>query len=113
MPTISEALSIAIAHQRAGRLDLAEGICRRIIEAAPDHADALHFAGLIAYQQGRYEEAVKRIVGAINVDGRQPGFHSNLGEAYRALGRLDEAVACYRRAIELNPALPQAYNNLV
>lgn len=30
-------------------------------------------------------------------------FHSNLGQAYRALRRIPEAFACYRRALELKP----------
>ena len=36
----------------------------------------------------------------------------NLGNALQAARKLDEAVACYRRAIELAPALKEARNNL-
>ena len=39
-------------------------------------------------------------------------FHNNLGEAYRALRRIPEAVACYRRALELKPDYAEAHNNL-
>ena len=39
-------------------------------------------------------------------------FHNNLGETYRALGRMSEAIACYRRALELKPDYAEAYNNL-
>ena len=38
-------------------------------------------------------------------------MHCNLGEAYRALGRFDEAIAEYQRAIALAPDLAAAYSN--
>ncbi len=36
----------------------------------------------------------------------------NLGNAFRAIGRLADAVACYRQAIERKPDYAEAYNNL-
>jgi Flp pilus assembly protein TadD len=36
----------------------------------------------------------------------------NLGATYRAQGELDQAVSCYRRALELTPDLPTAHSNL-
>lgn len=38
--------------------------------------------------------------------------HANLGVALARLGRLGEAVACYRRALALEPALPGVRSNL-
>jgi predicted O-linked N-acetylglucosamine transferase (SPINDLY family) len=38
--------------------------------------------------------------------------HCNLGEAYRAMGRLDEAITAYRHALALNANIPVAHNNL-
>jgi tetratricopeptide (TPR) repeat protein len=40
------------------------------------------------------------------------GVHNNLGNALGRLGRLDEAVANYRRALLLSPEFPEAHNNL-
>ena len=39
-------------------------------------------------------------------------FHNNLGEAYRALRKFPEAVACCRRALELKPDYADAAYNL-
>ena len=39
-------------------------------------------------------------------------FHANLGEALRTTDREDEAVAHLRRATELDPKLPHAWNSL-
>ena len=58
---------------------------------------------MIAHQAGKHEVAVEYIGRAIALNGSEANFHSNLGEAYRALRRIPEAVACYRRALELKP----------
>src|SRR4029078_3156662 len=38
--------------------------------------------------------------------------HHNLGNLLHEQGKLDEAVACYRRAAALNPALAETHTNL-
>ena len=45
----------------------------------------------------------------------QPGLcraHNNLGNALAFQGMLDEAVACYRRALKIKPDYADAHNNL-
>ena len=112
MPTISEALAIAVQHHQAGRLQAAEQIYRQILAVEPNHPDAIHLLGVIAHQAGKHEVAVEYIGRAIGLKGNAAAFHNNLGEAYRALRRISEAVACYRRALELKPDYAEAHNNL-
>jgi len=112
MATISEALAIALQHHRAGRLQAAEQIYRQILQVAPNHADAIHFLGVIAHQAGKHEVALEFMERAIALNGNVADFHNNLGEAYRALQRIPEAVAAYRRALELKPDHAEARNNL-
>jgi predicted O-linked N-acetylglucosamine transferase (SPINDLY family) len=112
MATIAQALQLALQHHRAGRLESAEDLYRRILAAEPAHADALHLLGVIAQQRGQHAAAIERIGQAIALRGTDPAFHSNQGEAYRALERFSEAIACYRRAIELAPEYAEAHSNL-
>ena len=49
---------------------------------------------------------------AIRCKGNVALFHSNLGEAYRTLGRTLEAVACYHRALQLKPDFAAVHDNL-
>ncbi len=97
MATIPQVLARAIEHHRAGRLQAAEQIYRQILAVAPDQPDALHLLGVIASQAGKPEVAVQYIERAIRLRGNAADFHNNLGEAYRALGKIPEAEACYRR----------------
>ena len=61
MATVSEAFAIAIQHHQAGRLQAAEQIYRQILQAEPDHADALHLLGMINAQAGHHRIAVEYI----------------------------------------------------
>jgi tetratricopeptide (TPR) repeat protein len=109
---ISREYQSALAQHQAGRLDRAEAIYRKVLRRAPDHIDALHHIGVIAYERGRHEDAVRLISDALE---RAPEFadaHLNLGRALRGLGRLDEAATAYRRAISLKPDLAFAHCNL-
>jgi predicted O-linked N-acetylglucosamine transferase (SPINDLY family) len=110
--TVHQAFEIALQHHRAGRLAEAETLYRQILQVQPNHADALHFLGVIADQSGQHELAIEWIRRAIALQPNSPAAHSNLGEAYRALGRLNEAIASYRNALALNPESVEAHNNL-
>lgn len=112
MATISQAIELALAHHGAGRPDLAEEICRRILDVEPDHPHALHVLGVIAHARGQHDVAVAQIRRAIRLKGDEAIFHDSLGIVLRRLGKLDEAVACYRRALELRPDYARALNNL-
>jgi protein O-GlcNAc transferase len=112
MTTISEVLAIALQHHKSGQLEPAEQIYRQILQVEPNHADVIHLLGLVAYQVGKHEIAAESIERAIQLNGTEPAFHCNLGEVYRAMHRISEAIACYCRALELKPDYAEAYNNL-
>jgi len=109
---IPQVFALALQHHQMGRLEEAEMLYGRILAVQPDHAEALHHLGLIAYQTRRHELAVEQIGKAITVAPDNPAAHSNLGEVYRSMGRLDEAIASFRSALRLKPNQPEIYNNL-
>lgn len=112
MPTIPEALAIAIEHHQAGRYRAAEEIYRQVLAVDANHADALHLLGLIALQAGNHEAAIELIRRAIEQAPGEALFHSNLGVAYKDRRQFDQAAACCRRALELQPDLADAHNHL-
>ena len=106
------ALAVAVDHHRAGRLQEAERLYRRLLEDDPDHADANHLLGVIALQTGADEAARELIERAVGRDPDVADYHGNLGLALQALGRLDEAAESFARALRLNPRFAAAHNNL-
>ena len=110
--TVPDALRTALRHHQRGELRQAEAIYRKVLLVEPNNADALHLLGVIANQTGKNELAVDLIGKAIGVNNAVPLYHSNAGNAYFALNRLEEAIACYRRALSLSPGYHEAHYNL-
>jgi len=106
------ALEAALAHHRAGRIDEAAAIYRRVLVAEPRNADALHLLGVAAYQRRDYDTAIEMIGRAIAIDRRNPAFYGNLGVALLDRGRAAEAEATFRRALRLRPDDAGTLSNL-
>jgi predicted TPR repeat methyltransferase len=90
----------------------AADVYRSILEVAPDHAEALHFSGVLAHQQGRSDEAVALIGRSLELEPGRADWHSNLGIVRQEQLDLDGAIAAYRQAIALDPGHANAYSNL-
>src|SRR4051812_32421807 len=99
--TIEQALRIAISHHQAGRWAEAEGIYRQVISLFPYHSDALQLMGSLECDRGNTAEAIDLIGRAIALNPAIAEYHCNLGESFRRAGQWDEAIAGFRRAIEL------------
>jgi protein O-GlcNAc transferase len=112
MTFVSEAIAVAMAHHRAGRLEAAEQLYRQVIKAEPNHAEAWHLLGLVNAQIGNNHAAVEYIRHALTARPEWPEALANLGNALRAEGNLNDAVSCLRRALELKPDYAVAHNNL-
>jgi predicted TPR repeat methyltransferase len=110
--TLEEAVTLAIQLQRDGQLPTAEELYRRVLDVEPDHPRALHYAGVLAHQQGRNEDAVALVSRSIALRADEADWHSNLGIILQADGKLDAAVDAYRRAIALDAGHANAHSNL-
>ncbi len=103
MGTHDDLLSKGLEHHRAGRFEPAEKIYLHVLSADPDNSEALHFLGLLSHQTGDQHRAVSLIKRAIASNSKVAKYHGNLGSAFNALGRQEEALACYDIARELDP----------
>jgi len=109
---LSRTFRAGLAHHKAGRLDRAEALYRRVLATDPDHADALHLLGVLAFQCGNIASALLLIERALPTLAELPDAHLNYGNALREAGRPAEAIASYRRAIAVKPDHGMAHNNL-
>lgn len=105
-------LAEGASHHQAGRLQQAESIYRQALDLHPDHPEALHLLGLLAYRVGQLDKAEALLCRAIRQDAKNPLYHFNLGVVLQKDGRTEEAAESYRKALSLNPNYVEAQNNL-
>jgi predicted TPR repeat methyltransferase len=109
---LEEAVALAILLQKTDQLDAAQELYRRVLQTAPDHPDGLHFAGVLAHQQGRSDEAVALILRSLAAVPDRPDCYSNLGLIFQSAGKVAAAIDAYRRAIAIDPNHANAHSNL-
>jgi tetratricopeptide (TPR) repeat protein len=81
----------------------AEGAMRRALALAPGNAQVLLWAGVLARDQGRLEEAIGLYRQALEQDPLSATAYNHLGVVLHGADRLAEAVEAYRKALELAP----------
>jgi hypothetical protein len=108
---LADVLRIANEYERAGRLDDARKLLDHLLAAAPNQADALHLAGIVAFRQGDVAQSLELMERSLTHGIDTPLYLRNICEVYRATGRLDEALAAARRATALAPADPLCLHN--
>jgi hypothetical protein len=106
--------NLGMVQRALGDDENAAAACRRAIEINPAHAKALsNLAGLLR-TNGQFSVAVDYARRAVQAEPMDPEIHINLGNALKDLGGewVEDAVASYRRAIELAPNYALAHWNL-
>lgn len=110
-PDIETRLNKARDLHRQGRADLAVPVYEAILEEQPDHPEALHLSGVALLQSGDAAGAEALLVRAADL-APNPKAANNLGIALLELGRNEEAIAQFERAIALDEGFADAhYNN--
>jgi hypothetical protein len=109
---ISELFSIAARQERSGNLAEAGKLLNYMLAVAPNQPDALHMSGIVAFRQGRQEEALAKMEQAIAHGVDIALYLRNICEVYRTLNRLDDAVVAAKRAVALAPSDPLCLHNL-
>ena len=72
----------------------------------------MHLYGLIVLGLGDTQGALQSFDKAVRLDPSNPTLLNNLGQAHRAQGRLSEAEACFRKALDLKADYAEAGANL-
>jgi predicted O-linked N-acetylglucosamine transferase (SPINDLY family) len=98
-----------MACHRAGQLPQAEALYRQVLQAVPNHADALHLLGVVACQSGRHTAAIELVDQAILAKPGAAEFHATRANALLGLQQPEAALASFDRAIGLKPELAEAH----
>ena len=83
--------------------------CERLIAFAPENIDIYSVKAEALYSLARYEEAITIYRELANVHESPELSLLHLGKALKTVGKGDEAIDCFQRAIKAEPRLGQAY----
>ena len=100
------------AAQELGRSEEAAHHYARALEIGPRDAEALDRLAMLRFGQQRYAEAheLYRTLAEIIPDSAQT--HANLGATLYHMGRTEEAIRSYERAVSVDPTLETARSTL-
>ena len=98
--------------QQSEQLAAAGEVYRRVFDTAPDHPRALHYAGVLAHQEGRSDEAIALIERSLSLEPDRADGYNNLGIVLQSVGRFEDAIVACRRAIAIEPGHANAHSNL-
>lgn len=108
---IAETLKQALSLYQRDSFGDAEALYREVLALAPHNFDALHMLGVCHHRNGDNRSAEELIRRAIAGNLNHAGAHVNLGLVLKAQRRLNEALASFDRASQLNPDFAEAFNN--
>ncbi len=98
---ITEIYAAAMSHYRHREFTPAENLCRAILARDPGHLRGLVLFADLLQQSGRNKLAVKMLKQALALDCSDAAAHDTIALAYQALGRRDDAVQHFARAVAL------------
>jgi tetratricopeptide (TPR) repeat protein len=87
-----------------------ESAAGELLEAQPHSALLWQLLGVARARQDK--DPLPALGAAVQCAPEDATAHLNLGNAFGRLGRLEEAAASYRRALEADPEFAEAHNNL-
>ena len=83
-----------------------------MLEAVPEHVDALHFLGIARHHRGQHDEGLALVRRALELAPDNLDARNNLGNMLSSRGRLEEAEAAFRHVLERAPDHVHALANL-
>ncbi|MEN8161163.1 MAG: tetratricopeptide repeat protein, partial [Myxococcota bacterium] len=93
-------------------LERARVLAEQAVEELPEGPDELHTLGYVYLRSGQYELAAMRLQEAVArasaARKENALYHYHLALALRQVHRNESAAQAFERALELDPALPQA-----
>ncbi len=82
---------------------VAEGLHRRAIEINPNYATGHHWYGFHLMMAGRFDDALRELLRARELDPLSPNIMQALGWAYYHARRFEESITTYRNMLEAVP----------
>lgn len=102
---LDEQMARGVEAMQAGRHDEAIDVFSDVIRSKPAFAEAWNKRATAYYLAGEYDKSIADCDEVLKRNPRHFGALSGLGEIYLRLARPEQALAWFRRALEVNPNL--------
>jgi tetratricopeptide (TPR) repeat protein len=94
------------------RLDIALTIFTRLIQLAPDYAEAWNRRATVYFLLGDFERSASDVAETLSLEPRHYGALSGLAQIELARSNLEEALAALETAVEVFPLMPGAKDQI-
>lgn len=110
--TNEQRLHAALQFQQSDQPEKALTQYQIILKNYPDHAMVLHLIGITLAQTNQLDSAIQYFQKSIGTQPKNPIYHASLANAYRRKKNNELAIRHFQIALDLNPLLVSAHNNL-
>lgn len=113
-PKLEKQLYRALDEFNRGKYSAAQNKFEQLRMESPRSTDrfaAITFSALCDSRMGRYEEAIRKYTSALQIR-EHSTVSSNMGNCYLELGKTDEAMECFLRALRSDKSNANAHNNI-
>jgi tetratricopeptide (TPR) repeat protein len=97
-----DSFTMAMALVKLGDDKRARVVLTDLAQAHPRRPLYLYWLGRLDYDQRRYEEAIQKLQQASELDSKSARIWDSLGLAFDMQGRMEKALAAFRKAVDLN-----------
>ncbi len=112
-PGVNNDLGYLYADQNKN-LAQAEAMIRKAVKSSPENAAYLDSLGWVLFRRAKYQEAIDWLEKAIKLpDGEDSTIVEHLGDNYEKLGKADEAMKNWKRALDIETSSPYPDESVV
>ncbi|MCP1334839.1 tetratricopeptide repeat protein [Futiania mangrovi] len=106
-PTLDLLMKRAQMAVNAKKFETAIAILDTVVEIDPDYAEGWNRRATVHFLAGDYARSALDIEKVLDLEPRHFGALSGLGQIMERIGRPEAALDAYRRALMVNPHMPQ------
>ena len=94
--------TLAMAYIKLGRREWARPVLEKLASAAPTNPLYAYWLARLDYDSQRYLEAIERLQKVVELNTKMARAYDLLGLCYDYLGRMEDAITNFQRAVALN-----------